>query len=60
MLEMATHYTKAVTMLGAEVLALRHLITVNRALAQRLEGHAQRELACYVVVLEKLVIQLET
>jgi len=59
MLEMATIYTKAVSLLGAEIMALRDTCVVMHALAHKLDDpHARRELLARVNVLENLSNQL--
>ena len=55
----ATTYTKTISLLGAEVMALRNLIVVCHALASKLDDpFAQKELLVYVDVLEKVTNQL--
>lgn len=59
MMEMATTYTKTVSMLGVEIMALRDTIVVLHTLAHTLESMgARRELLARVTVLEKLTNQL--
>lgn len=58
-MEFATTYTKTVSMLGAEIMAVRDTIVVLHALAHKLDDPvARRELLTRVTVLEKLSNQL--
>lgn len=58
-MEMATTYTKTVSLLGAEILALRDTIAVLHALAHKPDNlKARRELLVRVDVLQKLTNQL--
>lgn len=56
--DMATTYTKTVSLLGAEIFALRDTIAILHALAHKLGGPASRDLMVRVEVLEKLTNQL--
>lgn len=58
-MELATTYTKTVSLLGAEIVAIRDTIVVLHALAHKLDDPAaRRELLVRVDVLEKLSNQL--
>lgn len=58
-MELATTYTKTVSMLGAEIVALRDLIVVIHALAMKLDDpSARRELLTRVDCLEKITNQM--
>lgn len=58
-MELATTYTKAVSILGAEILSVRESIVVLHALAMKLDDPvARRALLSQVTVLEKLSNQL--
>lgn len=58
-MELATTYTKTVSVLGAEVMALRSLIVVCHALAMKLDDPvARKELQARADVLENVTNQL--
>jgi len=58
-MELATTYTKTVSLLGAEIFAIRDTIAVLHALAHTLDdAGARRNLLVRVDVLEKLSNQL--
>lgn len=58
-MEMATTYTKTVSVLGAEIMALRNLIVVCHALASKLDDPvAVKSLRAYVDVLVNVSNQL--
>lgn len=58
-MELATTYTKTVSVLGVEVLALRDLVSVCHALAFKLDGTVRTELLARVTVLENVTNQLQ-
>jgi hypothetical protein len=59
-MELATTYTKTVSLLGVEVLALRELVVVCHALAFKLDDTtARKELLARVNVLENVSNQLQ-
>lgn len=58
-MELATTYTKTVSLLGAEILAVRDSVAVLHALAHKLDDpRAKRELLTRADVLENLSNQL--
>ncbi len=59
-MELATTYTKTVSVLGVEVLALRDLCVICHALAFKLDDlHARKELLARITVLENVSNQLQ-